>query len=568
MAEYIGSRISLLSKSDIRYVGTLHEIDSEKTTVSLEQVTSFGTEGRRGGTDDEVPPVDEPFDYIVFRGSDVKDLRIESAPVEAQAPVPAPQVPNDPAILGSGRRPEPQGPVEQQVPPTQPGAPQQPQSHRGPPPYPFYYPPPGHRFGPNDGPSPGQGFPGAPYGPPPGWFPPPGQGFPHPPGPYMNQQPHQGLSPHPTGPIGPVAAPDQKAPSRGKTPDKPAAEMPATAGPSARAATTAPPPPSMSSKPVQASAATPPSLPAGKPTPQKVPASSAKGGRIVPAVPLASPQPKAHVPVDGKVASRPAGSGQPGKAQQSQATAPAVVQSATDAATAAVAAAMAKLPAIPGQKQAKTDGMDNLTQKVNEMRAHDNARPPRQSGSGNHAASQRGRGRGGGLRAKVEVPTTDFDFESANAKFNKQDLVKEAIATGSPSAEAPSTNGNAIAASQQHQADESSTFTIPAATTYNKTASFFDNISSESKDREDASAPRPGGREWRGEEQKRNVETFGEGSVDSNYRGGGRGRGRGRGFRGRGGPRGGGGFRGGRGGGYRGRGGGEGDNRGSVAAST
>lgn len=46
MTDYIGARLSLVSKSDIRYVGILHEIDSVNSTVSLEQVRSFGTEGR------------------------------------------------------------------------------------------------------------------------------------------------------------------------------------------------------------------------------------------------------------------------------------------------------------------------------------------------------------------------------------------------------------------------------------------------------------------------------------------------------------------------------------------
>lgn len=78
------------------YVGTLHEISSENSTVALEQVTSFGTEGRRPS--DEVPPSDNVYEYIVFRGSDVKDLRIEEGPKEAEPP--APQVPDDPAILG------------------------------------------------------------------------------------------------------------------------------------------------------------------------------------------------------------------------------------------------------------------------------------------------------------------------------------------------------------------------------------------------------------------------------------------------------------------------------------
>ena len=132
----------------------------------------------------------------------------------------------------------------------------------------------------------------------------------------------------------------------------------------------------------------------------------------------------------------------------------------------------------------------------------------------------------------MEVPKTDYDFAEANAKFNKQDLVKEAIATGdvigSPSdgskdaAEGP-TNGA--------RAGSETSIAIPAAPGYNKSSSFFDNISSEIKDRDDKKL---GGREFRSEEQKKNLETFGQGSVDNGYRGRfqGRGRGRGRGYRG------------------------------------
>jgi hypothetical protein len=81
-----------------RYVGTLHEINSETSTVALENVTSFGTEGRKGG-DDEIPPSEAIYEYIVFRGSDVKDLRIEEAPAAKENK--PPQVPNDPAIMSS-----------------------------------------------------------------------------------------------------------------------------------------------------------------------------------------------------------------------------------------------------------------------------------------------------------------------------------------------------------------------------------------------------------------------------------------------------------------------------------
>jgi hypothetical protein len=80
------------------YVGTLHEINSETSTVALENVTSFGTEGRKGNPDEEIAASDSIYEYIVFRGSDVKDLRIEEAPAAKENK--PPQVPNDPAILG------------------------------------------------------------------------------------------------------------------------------------------------------------------------------------------------------------------------------------------------------------------------------------------------------------------------------------------------------------------------------------------------------------------------------------------------------------------------------------
>ncbi len=98
MSEYVGSRISLISKSDIRYIGTLHEINSDNLTVALENVTSYGTEGRKGNEDEEIPGSDIVYEYIVFRGSDVKKLDIVSGPGEKENQ--PPQVPNDPAILG------------------------------------------------------------------------------------------------------------------------------------------------------------------------------------------------------------------------------------------------------------------------------------------------------------------------------------------------------------------------------------------------------------------------------------------------------------------------------------
>ena len=100
MSEYIGSRISLISKSDIKYIGTLHEINSEKHTVALEQVSSFGTEGRKGNPSEEIPGSDQVYEYIVFRGSDVKELTIVAPPGQREGENRPPKVPDDPAILG------------------------------------------------------------------------------------------------------------------------------------------------------------------------------------------------------------------------------------------------------------------------------------------------------------------------------------------------------------------------------------------------------------------------------------------------------------------------------------
>lgn len=60
---------------------------------------SFGTEGRKADPAEEIPPSDQVFDYIVFRGSDIKDLHVIDAP-QASVPASKPQIPNDPAILG------------------------------------------------------------------------------------------------------------------------------------------------------------------------------------------------------------------------------------------------------------------------------------------------------------------------------------------------------------------------------------------------------------------------------------------------------------------------------------
>ncbi|KAI4242708.1 MAG: hypothetical protein L6R40_003929 [Gallowayella cf. fulva] len=447
------------------YVGTLHEINSENSTVALENVVSWGTEGR--DPENEVPPSETVYEYIVFRGSDVKDLRIEEPPKENKPPKP-PQVPDDPAILGpvlfgemmkhfgcksyhcttESAKPSPEPTQKQQDLQPSFSQPQKEQSqpffqnqqHQQQPPrfpqhspFPPYYnpygpPPPNQRFGPQGFPS-GQGWPGMPYGapPPPGWFPPPGQNFPpqkygHFPPPQMpigsgHQSNQQTPNQQQIAPGAPAANEEQPSQPQQHSPDKPVAtvKLPSssTTPAPAEGAVNGPRPPT-ESKPNVAAALAPPAPVAvnDAATTEKSTQAAQKNGRIVPAIPRVSPAVKSAVPVNGTPQDGKAhipklpGHTKPTEVQPVHVATKSIEDANRDA-RAAVAAAMAKLPPAPGagQQQAKkttgnsnnkkedgqdSSAMDNLSNKVNEMRTNDNIRTSRQPGTGGYAAGHRG----------------------------------------------------------------------------------------------------------------------------------------------------------------------------------
>ncbi|KAF4614795.1 hypothetical protein D9613_002525 [Agrocybe pediades] len=92
---FIGKPISLISHSDVRYRGILAGIDPQASTIQLSNVYSMGTESRRPANQ-FIAPVQDPYAYIIFRASEVKDLSVdEPAP-------PQHNVHDDPAVLGAG----------------------------------------------------------------------------------------------------------------------------------------------------------------------------------------------------------------------------------------------------------------------------------------------------------------------------------------------------------------------------------------------------------------------------------------------------------------------------------
>ena len=186
--------------------------------------------------------------------------------------------------------------------------------------------------------------------------------------------------------------------------------------------------------------------------------------------------------------------------------------------------------------------LPSISSHLAQMRRGGTQRFTRGGGGVNNSNYRNGSGSG------VPVPNTDYDFDAANAKFNKEDVVKEALARGEEILPEAARRNSLPESSAGGSTGVSSAIDDPSSTTLKK--SFFDSFTSQAQNvaagegEGETAADRRSNR-WK-EEKSRNFETFGQATPDASrghvYRGGrgGRGRGRGQG-RGRGRGRGGGG---------------------------
>ena len=70
----VGSLISLITNANIRYEGTLMLVDKVERAMHLNNVQSFGTEGRQAEGQPNVPPRDGKIKSVIFKIDMIQDF--------------------------------------------------------------------------------------------------------------------------------------------------------------------------------------------------------------------------------------------------------------------------------------------------------------------------------------------------------------------------------------------------------------------------------------------------------------------------------------------------------------
>ncbi len=90
----IGSKISLITNAQVRYEGILVEVDPTEKAMTLKDVRSFGSEGRRIGQKEILPP-EHDIKMVKFKVDQIKDFKMIQSPESCY---------EDPAIISASAK--------------------------------------------------------------------------------------------------------------------------------------------------------------------------------------------------------------------------------------------------------------------------------------------------------------------------------------------------------------------------------------------------------------------------------------------------------------------------------
>lgn len=107
LLDRIGTEIQIVTRSKVRYAGTLSAVNKTNETITLKKVRSYGTEGRC--TLVHVKGTSQIYEYIIFKQVNIEALKLEGKwtdpahiPVKKEKKKGKPQPPRDPAPKKNG----------------------------------------------------------------------------------------------------------------------------------------------------------------------------------------------------------------------------------------------------------------------------------------------------------------------------------------------------------------------------------------------------------------------------------------------------------------------------------